>query len=242
MHQRPGNSGSTRTETKDQPRCPLVILPAHNEAPTIRTVIEDIRSHVHWSILVVDDASSDRTAQIAAASGAKVITLPVRLGAWGTVQTGIRYARGSGHDSVVTMDADGQHYAESLLAVFTPVNEGHADVSIGACPTRVSGLRRLIWHLFRKLTGLQIEDLTSGLRAYNAASLAALESPEATLLEYQDIGVLLLLRTAGLRIAEVAVEMRPRESGRSRVFPSAASVAYYLIYTFLLCLGKRGRP
>ena len=218
---------------------PLVILPAHNEDQTIGLLVDEIVTRVGWPVVVVDDASSDQTAATAARAGAHVISLAVRLGAWGSVQTGIHYAGSRGFDYVVTMDADGQHDVMSLASVFQPVATGSTDVAIGACPQRVSGLKRFTWHLFRSITGLKIEDLTSGLRAYNRKSLDVLESPEATLLEYQDIGVLLLLRFAGCSITEVAVDMQPRRNGRSRVFPTFASVLYYVMYTLLICVGKR---
>lgn len=217
---------------------PLVILPAHNEDQTIGGLVEDIVSRTGWPVLVVDDASADRTAAIAEDAGARVITLAVRLGAWGAVQTGIRYASGRGFNYVVTMDADGQHDVTFLDDIFRPVALGETDVAIGACPSRVSGLRRLTWYLFRRITGLQVEDLTSGMRAYNRKSLDVLESHQATLLEYQDIGVLLLLRSADCRVTEVVVEMQPRLNGRSRVFPSTASILYYVVYTLLICVGK----
>jgi hypothetical protein len=62
------------------------------------------------------------------------------------------------------------------------------------------------------------------------------------LLDYQDIGVLLLLRHANLRIAEVPVAMNPRRSGASRIFSSWPTVARYMIETSLLCLARWNPP
>jgi hypothetical protein len=117
---------------------------------------------------------------------------------------------------------------------------GEADVVIGACTERGSYARRFAWTYFRKLTGLRIEDLTSGFRAYNYAAMTVLASPEATLLDYQDVGVLLLLRHARLQIKEIPVPMRNRDHGGSRVFPSWFIVGKYMLQTSILCLAKVG--
>jgi hypothetical protein len=113
---------------------------------------------------------------------------------------------------------------------------------IAACPSRGSFARHLAWGYFRLLTGFDIDDLTSGFRYYNARACRLLASEEATLLDYQDIGVLLLLRRSGLRVAEMQVPMNPRTTGKSRVFFSWWSVALYMAETSLLCLARWGRP
>jgi hypothetical protein len=154
----------------------------------------------------------------------------------------MRYAVRHGYSAVVTMDADGQHepmYLPQLIAAGRD-----ADVVIAACPSRGSRMRHFAWSYFRMLTGLSFDDLTSGFRYYNARACRLLAAEEATLLDYQDIGVLLLLRRAGLRIAEIAVAMNPRRSGASRVFFSWWTVARYMMETSLLALARwnRGRP
>src|SRR5438105_10615759 len=116
------------------------------------------------------------------------------------------------------MDADGQHEPLYLPALRQAAES--ADVVIAACPSRGSQLRHLAWSYFRMLTGFAFDDLTSGFRYYNTRACRLLAGEEATLLDYQDIGVLLLLRHAKLRIAEVPVAMNPRKYGPSRVFSS----------------------
>ena len=111
---------------------------------------------------------------------------------------------------------------------------------IGAFPERASRARRLAWSYFRQITGLQLEDITSGFRAYNHAAMAVLASREASLLDYQDVGVLLILRRKGLRIVEAPVSMQPRALGASRVFRSWWVVGKYMLQTSLLCLARVG--
>ena len=113
-----------------------------------------------------------------------------------------------------------------------------ADVVIAACPSRGSRMRHLAWSYFRFLTGFHLDDLTSGFRYYNADACRLLAMDEATLLDYQDIGVLLLLRHAEFRIAEIPVAMNPRKHGASRVFRSWWTVARYMAETSLLCLAR----
>jgi glycosyltransferase involved in cell wall biosynthesis len=217
----------------------LIVIPALNEAASIADVITRARAHGGADLVVVDDGSTDATRAIAVASGATVLRAPLWQGAWGAIQTGLRYAARHGYAGVVTMDADGQHEPEYLPQLLEAGRD--ADVVIAACPSRGSMLRHLAWRYFRFLTGFDIEDLTSGFRYYTAKACRLLAGPEATLLDYQDIGVLLLLRHANLRVAEVAVPMNPRRSGISRVFSSWWTVGVYMAETSLLCLARWNR-
>ena len=214
----------------------LVVIPALNEAACIGAVIEQVRARGMVDVVVVDDGSTDATAAVALLSGAAVLRAPLWQGAWGAIQTGIRYAVARGYAGVVTMDADGQHepaHLDELIAA-----SRSADVVIAACPSRGSRLRRIAWSYFRLLTGFDFDDLTSGFRYYNARACRLLAAEEATLLDYQDVGVLLLLRHARLRIAEIPVAMNPRRHGASRVFSSWWTVARYMAETSLLCLAR----
>lgn len=216
----------------------IVIIPAHNESKTIGAVVREARAATGWDVLVIDDASTDDTIPEARSASALVQPLAVQLGAWGATQTGIRYAERRKCELAITMDADGQHSAASIQSLVAPIRNGDADVVIGACTARGSFARQIAWRFFRSLTGLGVEDLTSGFRAYNRDALIALASPDATLLDYQDIGVLNLLRTAGLRMTEVEVPMSPRKSGKSRIFGSWLAVTGYLIKTLVFCVSK----
>jgi hypothetical protein len=93
----------------------------------------------------------------------------------------------------------------------------------------------------KAVSGLRLEDLTSGFRVYNQAAMSLLASREATLLEYQDVGVLALMQSHGLKIEDVEVTMLPRRSGSSRVYYSWFAVFYYMCHTLLLGFSKRGR-
>ena len=218
----------------------LIVIPALNEEADVGTVIREVRALGAIDVLVVDDGSVDNTAAVALASGASLLRAPLWQGAWGAIQTGIRYAVRHGYAGVVTMDADGQHEPAHLLQLLDAARE--ADVVIASCPSRGSRMRHIAWAYFRLLTGFEIDDLTSGFRYYNARACRLLATDEATLLDYQDIGVLLLLRHAQFRIAEIPVAMNPRKHGASRVFRSWWTVARYMAETSILCLARWTQP
>ncbi len=214
----------------------LAVIPARNEAVTVGSVVSGVRAALGCDVLVVDDASSDATALVAREAGAKVLRLPLQLGAWGASQAGIRYARRHHYAGVLTLDADGQHLPESLSKLFAAQAQLNANVVIGTCVERLSRAKRIAWHYLRVLTGLRLQDFTSGLRLYDQRALELLAAPPASLLDYQDVGVLMLLSAHGLRLAEAEVPMQPRRSGHSRVFASWPVVALYMLHTTVLCV------
>lgn len=217
------------------------VLPAYNEAANLGAVLERLAAHGGADAIVVDDHSGDGTAEVARAHGATVLTMPFNFGAWTATQAGLRYAYRQGYDVVVTMDADGQHDPAHIDALLQPIAAGDADVVIGACIERASAARRFAWRYLRLLSGLAIGDLTSGFRAYARAAVAVTASSAATNFDYQDVGVLLLLRRKRLRIVERAVPMAQRQGGKSRVFGSWLAVARYMAVSSILGASKRRR-
>ena len=216
----------------------LAVIPARDEAATVAAVVAGVRESLACAVLVVDDASTDATAEIARAAGATVLTLPIGLGAWGATQAGIRYARRHGFAGVITLDADGQHLPESLPALFATQAHSGANVVIGTCVERLSRAKRIAWRYLRGLTGLGLADFTSGLRLYDVQAIDILAGPAASLLDYQDVGVLMLLAKNGLTIEETPVPMLPRRAGHSRVFASWPVVALYMLHTTVLCIAQ----
>ena len=208
----------------------------------IKAIVTDSPAEVEWPSWLGDDCSSDRTVEVASQAGARVIELTNSLGAWGATQTGLRDAANRHLDFVVTMDADGQHDPGDIAALLDPVIAGHCDVVIGSAVERGSILRKFAWRLMRITSGLDCQDLTSGFRVLNARAIHLLASPPASCFDYQDVGVLLMLDQAGMRIKEIPVTMTPRENGKSRVFSSWFKVATYMAQTLVLGTVKRRRP
>ena len=219
----------------------LVIIPALNEQESVgKVVISAISMNVR-EVVVIDDCSSDQTAISARDAGATVISLTEGLGAWGATQTGFRYAVRRGARIVVTMDADGQHSSADLENIIAPITRGGANVVVACCTIRGSRLRAFAWSWIKRVSHISVSDITSGFRAYDRLAVRRLAAWRANLVEYQDVGVLLLLQKYRLKIAELEVMMATRTNGQSRIFSSWRAVAYYMAQTLLLGASKRSR-
>jgi glycosyltransferase involved in cell wall biosynthesis len=212
------------------------VVPAWNEAATIAGVIAEIRAvDPGMEIIVVDDASFDKTAVIAAEAGARVLRLACNLGIGGAVQTGYQAARELGCELVVQVDGDGQHDARELPLIIAPVLDGKADIVIGsrfagAGSYRAPPVRRLGMKIFSAFVSAfvrkSLTDTSSSFRAVNgrALSLFAVDYPHGYL---ETIEATVMAVRYGLRIEEVPVSMRARTSGRSSLTTSIS--LYYTV-------------
>jgi len=219
----------------------IVVIPARDEEADVGTIVGKVLA-LGFGAVVVDDHSSDGTRAVAREAGATVLELPFHAGSWAAIQAGMRYAQHCPCSHVVTLDADGQHNPEDIPGLLGLMAANDApNVVIGACVGRANRRRRLAWRALRWLSGLRIDDLTSGFRVYDRTAVDLLVSQQHTLIEYQDVGVLLCLGHAGLNIAEVDVSMQPRCHGMSRIFNSWPMVAYYLLYSALIGSSRRRR-
>ena len=213
----------------------VAIIPARNEADCIAAVIDELRAvDPGYDIVVVDDASTDRTAPIAAQRGAHVVRLPFNLGIGGAVQTGFRYALEHGFELAVRLDGDGQHDPRELDRLLEPVLEGRADIAVG---TRFAGtdgyrvplLRRLGIRMFAGIVSLlvrqRVTDTTSGFQALNrrGITLFAADYPH----DYPEVEATVMLFKHRLRLVEVPVRMRERTGGSSSI--TALRSVYYMI-------------
>ncbi len=217
-----------------------VVIPAKNEAASISDVVSRAKTHASH-VVVVDDASTDNTAALALAAGAQVLPLITSLDAWCATQTGLRFALRHGATVVVTLDADGQHPPEAISELVKEIKCSAVGVVIASDPQRVSRYRHLAWKYLRLVTGLQVTDLTSGFRAYSQAALKVLVQPKASSLNYQDVGVLMMLREEGLAMTEMPVTMGPRLFGASHVFRSWVKVMAYMLESSVIGLARRSR-
>lgn len=200
----------------------LVIIPAKDEEAALPAVLADLHDRVpHLDIVVVDDGSTDRTAAVARAGGAVVLSLPFNLGIGGALRTGFRYAVQQGYDRAVQFDADGQHDSAEIGALFAALDAG-ADMAIGnrfggqSHTYQVGRVRAqamsLMRFVVRQFSGQRFIDTSSGFRAFDGAVLAffAREYPA----EYMEsVEALLLACAAGYRVDEVPVRMHNREQG-----------------------------
>ena len=148
-----------------------IIIPAKNEAAIIADVVSSVRRiYENAEIVVVDDGSSDDTANLAEQAGARVVSHPVSLGNGAAIKAGARAATG---EILVMMDGDGQHKAEDIASLIDKLAEGY-DMAIGARDSGShAGFGRLaangLYNVFASMiSGHRILDLTSGFRAVRA--------------------------------------------------------------------------
>ena len=111
----------------------LIIIPAYNEGENIKKTIDNIiESAPNFDYIVINDCSTDNTAQICKENHFNYIDLPINLGIGGAVQTGYRYAYEKGYDMAVQVDGDGQHDAKFLDIMAETMEKEKADMIIGS--------------------------------------------------------------------------------------------------------------
>ena len=214
----------------------LVIVPAFNEQDTIVKVLESLRREApECDVVVVDDGSRDRTAELVAAMKWPILLqLPFNLGIGGAMQTGYKYAYRNGYDIAVQCDADGQHPVDRIRDLVRHVEAGAGDMVIGSRYVAETGYtpsmgrrvgKSLLSRLVDTIVGTGITDTTSGFRAANrkVVGLFARQYPE----DYPEPEALVVIHKCGLRAVETPVVMHPRQGGRTSISPMNA--IYYMI-------------
>jgi len=195
-----------------------IILPAYNEAGIIGSVVSQLaRDFPDAELLVVDDCSTDSTAEEAAAAGARVVSHKYNMGNGAAIKTGVRHARG---EVLVFMDADGQHSAEDVQKLLDKLDEGY-DMVIGARDLGgQAGKRRMLGNfllnnLASLLTGRRIQDLTSGFRAARAEIFRQFLYLLPNGFSYPTTSTMAFLRS-GYAVGFVPITVRPRK-GKSKI-------------------------
>jgi glycosyltransferase involved in cell wall biosynthesis len=160
-----------------------VVVPALNEEVRVGAVVSDLREQF-GRVVVVDDGSRDRTAEIARAAGATVVSHPTNLGQGAALQTGFAFAlRDPDMQYVVTFDSDGQHRVEDALSLLETARTSGVDVVLGSrflTPgAAVPGSRRLVLRagiaFTRATTRLPVTDTHNGLRVLNRRALEKID-------------------------------------------------------------------
>jgi glycosyltransferase involved in cell wall biosynthesis len=231
----------------------LAIVPAYNEAGAVGDTVRDLRRHAPgFDVVVIDDGSTDDTAQVARAAGAEVIRHPFNIGIGGAVQSGYQYALEHGYEIAVQVDGDGQHDARYVPVLLDHL-KAHSELDMvtgsrflgdGAADYRSSATRRVGIRIFARIlslvVGRTVTDPTSGFRLVGGRGidLFARDYPH----DYPEVEAVLLLHFHQLRGTEVPVLMRPRTTGTSSI--NASRSFYYMIKVLLaIFIGLlRARP
>ncbi|WP_313354650.1 glycosyltransferase family 2 protein [Microbacterium sp.] len=227
----------------------LIIVPAWNESQNVgNTVREILEVDPTYDVLVIDDGSTDDTAEMAREAGARVINLPFNMGVGGAMRTGFTYAMRHGYKRAIQVDADGQHNPTDIGAVLSGLDR--ADISIGARFAEIGdykarGPRRwamkMLASVISRISGARLTDVTSGFRAAN--SRAIVQYVRYYPAEYlgDTIDSLVGAIHSGLSVTQVPVAMRPRAHGKPSHNPFSAA-RYLLRAAFALTLAlMRGR-
>lgn len=207
-------------------------MPAFNEETSVGDVVREVEAKLPGvTCLVVNDGSTDRTAEVAREAGALVATLPFNMGVGGAMRLGFQFARENDFDVVVQIDADGQHDPASVPALLAALDS--ADLVIGARFSgmgdyEVRGPRRWAMNVLSavlgKVAGVALNDTTSGFKANGprAVELFARSFPAEYLGD--TVEALVIAARDGLRIAQIPVAMRPRAGGQPSHNPVKAAV------------------
>jgi glycosyltransferase involved in cell wall biosynthesis len=208
----------------------LVFIPAWNEEGNLPAVLDELsRELPDADVLVVDDGSTDRTAGVAREHGAEVLSFGENRGLQAGIAAGYAWALEHDYAFCGRVDADGQHPVAELRRLLGLVRSGAADVAVGSRfvsgdgyePYRYDpeGIRKLGTGLLRRsmriALGHSFGDATSGLYAVSAKALPALARPYTS--GAPEVQALLRLHDEGLRVEEVAVDMRARAGGESKL-------------------------
>ncbi len=243
---------TTRSDT-------LVFIPAWNEEANLPAVLAELADPAPGTdVLVVDDGSTDGTAEIARARGANVLSFGENRGLRAGIAAGYGYASEHGYAFVGRVDADGQHPVDELEKLLRLVRAGDADVAVGsrfatgdgdeAFRYEPSPSRRFGTAVLRRAMGAALgrpfHDATSGMYAVNAKAMPLLAKPYES--GAPEVESLLRLREAGLHVIEVPVHMRERASGESKLRGRRAVELVVTVVGTLLLYGvwrrlRRGR-
>lgn len=226
----------------------LVLVPAHNEADCLPSVVAEVRATMPGvELLVVDDGSIDDTPAVLAAHGVESLRLLQRVGLGTAVRAGLCRAASMGYAIVVRIDGDGQHDARDIAAIARPVLRGDADVVIGS---RYAGsrsgpagaLRRVaqgaLAFALSTITGRPVTDATSGFCAFGPRALRLLTAHHPG--GYPEVELRLLLHRHGLTVCEVPIQQRARVAGRTTLTPGRLVVAAARIAVAIALTPLRG--
>lgn len=221
----------------------LVIVPAWNEAQNVGPTVREILAQPEdYSVVVIDDGSTDGTADIARSAGADVLVLPFNMGVGGAMRTGFVYAQRHGFEQAIQVDADGQHNPADITRVLRGLEV--ADISIGARFADVGdysakGPRRwamkLLASVLSRVSRKRLTDVTSGFRAANRKAIDQYVRYYPAEYLGDTVDSLVSAIHAGLTVTQVPVAMRPRAAGKPSQNPLGATI-YLLRAVFALSL------
>lgn len=223
----------------------LVIIPAYNEAESIKNVIENLtKNYPQYDYIIVNDGSKDKTLEVCLNNHYNVLNLPINLGIGGAVQCGYRYALKYDYDIAIQMDGDGQHDPQYLDEITAIIERGEAEVVVGSRFIEKEGFqssvsRRLgisilsVWGKF--LTGFRLKDITSGYRAVNKDLIKIFAEDYPA--DFPEPEAMIMASINGFTIMEYPVVMHERSNGISSI--NLRKSIYYMVKVSIAMLIRR---
>jgi len=211
----------------------LIIIPAYNEEKNIGELLDKLKTPDIANIadvLVMDDASKDKTRNIVLDKDMEVVTHVFNLGYGSGLQVGYKYAINNGYEYVIQMDADGQHDVCNVVSIYEKLTTAEAN---GKCPDIVigsrflegsttfpiSGMKKIAIAMFRLLiklgTGQKIKDPTSGLQGLSRRAIKFYSGYNHFDDKYPDANMIMQMIMLGFRVVEVPSVMHARVEGVS---------------------------
>lgn len=215
----------------------LVIIPAFNEEENIEKVVEKIKSY-GYDYLVINDCSSDNTANILKKNKYNHLDLSVNVGLAGVTRIGFMYGYDNDYDCIINVDSDGQHPVDKVNLLVEEIEKGY-DYVVGSrfvndkkpFSLRMIG-SRLICGLIKLKTGKTVYDPTSGMRALGRK---VIEEFSKGMNYYAEPDALCHILKKDYKVKEVQVEMLERQGGVS-YFASPFKTIKYMVAEILSIL------
>jgi glycosyltransferase involved in cell wall biosynthesis len=197
----------------------VAVVPAYNEERFIASVVLKAKRFA-THVVVVDDGSHDRTAELAEAVGAVVIRQPQNAGKAEALNAGFRAAKRFEPDVVVCLDGDAQHEPAEIPTLIKPILEGEADVVIGSrfltVKSEIPRWRQVGQHALTLVTNslsrTRVTDSQSGFRAFSLAAIESLKFSSTGLSVESEMQF--LFAPAGLRVAEVPISVKYQDGNK----------------------------
>jgi hypothetical protein len=223
------------------------LIPAYNEVSNLEAVVAEIRAECPaLDLLVIDDGSTDATAPLLPDLGVSWLRFPERLGVGSAMRAGLRYAARTKYDAAIRIDGDGQHRAEDIQRLLTPIRDGEVDVVLGSRydsfdgrPSGTPFLKKALGMCLSALTGTRVTDPTSGFCAIGPRALKVLAEHHPT--GYPEPELRLFLKRNSLSALEVPVQARPRLSGRTTLTAGRTTTAVARVLLAMVIVPLRGR-
>lgn len=221
------------------------VIPAYNEELNIARVIDEIENEFKdVKIIVVNDASRDKTKEIVLEKGITCMTQPFNIGYAMALQTGIKYAKSKGYKRVIQFDADGQHIASEARKLLNKLEETNADIVIGSRfleknSYKQTFFRKLGTNIFSSLIKLfckkKISDPTSGFQCLGEKAIDRF-SAFGMYPEFPDANLIIELLYSGFNIEEIPVKMRLRKFGESMHGGILKPIKYMISILYTICI------